>query len=581
MKMKKLLISCSTLAFAAIIILCSAFALDDDVFDIEEAAPGEADGYIFKLEDESKSDPAEQSDSVSHIVDDVYLADTVEDIQDIYNASDIEYIEPNYYLSLSAAPNDTYYPQQQGYMDLINAEYYWSNGNTGQGAKIAVIDSGLATNHSDIDYSRVITGYNYIDNNTDTSDSISHGTMVTGIIAATRNNGIGIAGLLNGVSVIPLKITNSADQIPLNYVLKAIDDAVNEYDADVINMSLGTSSVSISLEESINSAVDNNVIVVAAAGNDAQNGNPVYYPAAYPNVVSVGSVGTNGTISADSTHNSGVTVTAPGESIFSTHPNGIAYGSGTSFAAPFVSAMAAAAKSQWGSASTPANFQSLLQSTVTDAGASGYDEYYGYGIINLQTLATALKYDDLLGHWGYSYAIEATDLGLFEGTAYRTFDPDIPMTRAMFATALGRLYEKTTNTTIPDSYPSYADTSGDDGSWYYKYVAWGTENGILEGYGDNLFGPHDPLTREQAAAIMYRYATVFLGDSTPIDTSVLSSYSDSQSISNWAVTPLAWSVTNNIIIGMDPTTLSPQGSALRIQSATIIVRYCDVFNLYS
>lgn len=280
-----------------------------------------------------------------------------------------------------------------------------------------------------------------------------------------------------------------------------------------------------------------------------------------------------------SQHNSSVYVTAPGVSIVSTTINdNYARGSGTSYAAPFVTAMAAAAKAQWGDSLTTARFQKLLQCCATDKGAAGYDEYYGHGIINLHSFAVAMGYDDLLDHWGYSYAISATDLGLFEGTAPRTFSPDTNMSRAMFVTVLGRLYESKIGPTIANSTDPFTDT--EDNTWYSQYVSWAASNGIVDGYSATCFGPNDSITREQAAAIMYRFSTTYLGAGS-VNSSALMSYSDNQAVSDWAVNPMAWAVSNGIIQGTSSTTLSPQGSALRAQSATIIVRYCTFSGILS
>ena len=106
------------------------------------------------------------------------------------------------------------------------------------------------------------------------------------------------------------------------------------------------------------------------------------------------------------------------------------------------------------------------------------------------------------------------------------------------------------------------------GSWYEAAVNWASENGIVNGYSAEKFGPNDPITREQLAAILYRYKTGVASS----ELQAISSFSDAGDISDWAADAMAWCVAEGIINGVTETTLEPQGRATRAQVATMLMR---------
>ena len=114
------------------------------------------------------------------------------------------------------------------------------------------------------------------------------------------------------------------------------------------------------------------------------------------------------------------------------------------------------------------------------------------------------------------------------------------------------------------------DGSGD---WYAGGVAWASANGIVTGYGDGRFGPNDPITREQMAAILYRYAG-FAGQSTAGQAD-LSGYTDAGQVSPYAAEAMGWAADRGLITGVSADTLAPGGSATRAQVATILMRFCQ------
>ena len=166
-------------------------------------------------------------------------------------------------------------------------------------------------------------------------------------------------------------------------------------------------------------------------------------------------------------------------------------------------------------------------------------------------------------HEGIDYAIQQ---GLMNGTSSTTFEPGSTTTRGMIVTILHRL-----EGTPAAAAPSFQDVA--DGQWYTDAVAWAAANGIVTGYDANTFGPMDPITREQMAAILYRYAAYKGCDVSGL--ADLYSFTDAGSVSAYAETAMAWAVDAGLITGMTETTLVPQGSATRAQASTILMRYCE------
>ena len=166
-------------------------------------------------------------------------------------------------------------------------------------------------------------------------------------------------------------------------------------------------------------------------------------------------------------------------------------------------------------------------------------------------------------HDGVHWALEES---VMNGTSKTAFAPNMPTTRAMIVTMLWRM----------EGSPEAADSGFTDleaGSWYETAVNWAAENEIVKGYSETKFGPMDPITREQLATILLRYAQFkgSAGEDYAVD---LSGYEDAGSISDWAAEGMNWCVASGIITGMTETTLEPAGSATRAQVATMLFRYC-------
>ena len=180
----------------------------------------------------------------------------------------------------------------------------------------------------------------------------------------------------------------------------------------------------------------------------------------------------------------------------------------------------------------------------------------------------AKQFTDVNLHSWYHAAVDyAVENQLMNGVSKDKFDPDGSTTRAMLAAILYRMEQ---SPKVTGKNP-FRDVKADQ--WYTDAVLWASTNGIVKGYGDGRFGPMDTLTREQLAVMLQRYAKL-----KGLDTSKaadLSAYADANSISAWALDAMRWAKTEGLITGRTETTLAPQGSAKRAETAAILMRYLE------
>lgn len=312
--------------------------------------------------------------------------------------------------SVTNPVNDKYFKDQYG-LTALNIPAAW-NISTGKNTTIAIIDSGVDFAHGDLK-NKILSGYdafgrkegakggnasklNYI------SATYKHGSHVAGIAAAEANNSKGIAGVAPDAKILPVAIfpgipdlfktsQKNPDGSDVT-VVSAIADGIvwaTDHKADVINMSLGVWEPSITLEKAVQYALDHNVSVVVAAGNEKLVDNRRNYLAAINGVIAVGATDASNNIAPFSNTADYVTVAAPGVDIISTTPS-ILYlkeyrkMSGTSMATPHVAGVVALMKSKFGEKATPSWIKERLQKTATDLGAIGRDDFYGSGLVNAQ-----------------------------------------------------------------------------------------------------------------------------------------------------------------------------------------------------
>jgi len=259
----------------------------------------------------------------------------------------------------------------------------WSLTTGDSSVVVAVVDSGVQSNHPDL--GTLVAGYDFVNNDSDPSDDEGHGTAIAGIIAAQGNNGIGIAGVCWKCQIMPVKVIGSDGSGTDSAVANGIIWAANN-GADVINLSLGGPSYSRTLADAVSYAQAKNVVVVAAAGNDGRDAPS--YPAADSGVISVGAVDESDNRYGWSNYGSWVQVDAPG----CTNSTGLSSSyvnfCGTSAAAPFVSGLAGLARSYNLSAAASSVVNAIEQKAQSLTSGSSVN-----GLINakdtLQAIASA------------------------------------------------------------------------------------------------------------------------------------------------------------------------------------------------
>ena len=299
----------------------------------------------------------------------------------------VEYAEPNYILATQeTVPNDPDYTRQWG-LAAIGASDAWDIQTGNADIIIGLIDTGVDLDHPDLQ-GKISAGWDFVNNDGDPQDDNGHGTHVAGIMAATANNGIGITGVSWGARIMPVKVLDASGSGSYADVAAGILYAV-DHGAKVINLSLGGTSPSITLEEAVNYAADHGVVMVASAGNRGTTG--VTYPAKYPNTIAVGAVDSNMSLASFSSQGPEVDLVAPGIDIYSTLlDNSYGLKNGTSMAAPFVSGAAALLLSANG-ANTNNEIVAALENSTQDLGSPGLEIAFGFGLIQVDK---ALIYDN-------------------------------------------------------------------------------------------------------------------------------------------------------------------------------------------
>lgn len=277
-------------------------------------------------------------------------------------------------------------------LDVIGMKESWYWNAEGKGTRIAVIDSGVDAAHPDL-RGHIIAEENLcvssetgeVENPTDVMDIVGHGTAVASIVAAGINDGCGMAGI-SSADLVSLRVYDTSSNAAS--IALAIYAAVDDYQCDVINLSLGTPKDVDFLRNAVEYALSHNVILVAASGNHSDgHGDALRYPASYDGVISVGSVNRDGSYYSGAAANDGVKVAAPGVSIYAaTLKNTWKMQTGTSFACPQVAGAAAVLRGIENTLS-PAEYLALIRETATDTEETGWDKKTGYGIIHIKKMA--------------------------------------------------------------------------------------------------------------------------------------------------------------------------------------------------
>lgn len=310
----------------------------------------------------------------------------------------VTHVEDSAVFTTLLRPSDPSFGNQVG-LTNVSATDAWDYETGSPTVRIAVIDTGVNGLHEDL-YGRVIEGYDFvadhpIGRNVD-SDDHGHGTAVASVAAAQGNNSVGMAGLTWNADVMPIKALDSNGFGTTREVVLGIRYAIERH-ANIIVMSIGSSSPSALLEQAINDAWAAGILVVAAAGNDGAVGSTLLYPAQYEHTLSVGA--TNGNDGRASFSNVGpaLDVMAPGVGV-TVALDGGGYGtsSGTSLAAPFVAGTAALLKSRHPGLN-PDQLLAAIRGTadkVAGLGGAEHTNQFGYGRLNTAAALRSVTGDD-------------------------------------------------------------------------------------------------------------------------------------------------------------------------------------------
>ncbi len=341
-----------------------------------------------------------------------------EDMADFFERHEyILYAELNYCVRAAFTPDDKLYSYQWNLENTVTGgirmNEAWAIEEGDPNVVVAVVDTGVAyenyggyTQAPDLAQTRFVPGYDFVHDNNHPNDDNGHGTHVTGTIAQSTNNHIGVAGVAFRCSIMPVKVMDSEGISDVFTVSQGILFAVN-HGAHVINLSFGSAQPSKTLQNAVQTAYQRGVTVVAAAGNDGTDGNRPSYPAAYTDYcIAVGAVRYDLKRAPYSTKGSYISVVAPGGDVsvdqnadgypdgilqqtFQSNPNVFAYWffQGTSMAAPHVSGLAALLASH--GVTGPEKIRKTMETTARDLGPKGKDPEYGWGMIDAHAALVA------------------------------------------------------------------------------------------------------------------------------------------------------------------------------------------------
>ncbi|MBT2571240.1 S8 family serine peptidase [Planococcus sp. ISL-110] len=299
-------------------------------------------------------------------------------MEELRARGDVEFVEPDYPIELAYTPNDPEFAGLQYHHQRIETSAAWKQTRGSAGVVVAVIDNGMDVLHAEL-AGQFVAPYDALKKKVGTISPGFHGTHVAGLIAGSADNGIWGAGVAPRTKIMPIDVFDDGGLGYTSDLIHGIEYAVAA-NVDIINLSLGSYYYSEALNQSIQQAHKQGIVIVAAAGNDGTRNS--HYPSSLANVISVGAVTSNDINSLFSNKGPTIDVTAPGTDIYSSLPNNL-FGplSGTSMAAPIVSGVAALIKADKPALSNK-EIEKLIFSSADDLGKVGRDDVYGHGRVN-------------------------------------------------------------------------------------------------------------------------------------------------------------------------------------------------------
>lgn len=319
----------------------------------------------------------------AHVVELPAGADEVAVMQAMKKDRRLKYVELDMAVTPAAIVSDPSFSKSWA-LQKIQTPSAWDT-TSGSGIIIAVLDTGVETSHPDL-AANMVPGWNFFDNNSNTSDPNGHGTAVAGAAAAVANNGAGSAGAAWGAKIMPVRIASPDAWAYWSTVAQGVYWAADN-GAKVVNISYNGVSGSSTVQAAAQYLRNKGGVAIVAAGNSGGLENI----AANDALLSVSATNESDVRTSFSSYGAYVDVSAPGINIYTPYRGGGYINAwGTSFSSPIVAATAAlmmSANSRLG----PADIDRILKSTSADLGVAGFDQYYGYGRVDASRAVAAAK----------------------------------------------------------------------------------------------------------------------------------------------------------------------------------------------
>lgn len=302
----------------------------------------------------------------------------------------LKFAEVDQRVSVSFTPNDPYYGSQW-HLAKIGASSAWDY-TQGAGVTIAILDTGVESTHPDL-AAQMVPGWNFYDNNVNTSDVHGHGTKVAGTAAASSNNNTGVGSVAGAAKIMPIRVSDATGYAYYSTIAQGLTWAADQ-GVRVANVSFDGVARSSAIQTAAQYMKDKGGLVVVGTGNNGINETI----AETTTMIPVSATNSNDAITSWSSFGNFVAVAAPGEGIWTTQTGGTYSAvNGTSFASPLTAGVVALMMA--GNSSLPnSQIEKLLFSTTIDLGSAGRDVYFGYGRVNaaaaVQAAVTATPDND-------------------------------------------------------------------------------------------------------------------------------------------------------------------------------------------
>ena len=296
-------------------------------------------------------------------------------VKALQSRPEVEFAElDSVYAPDSVVPNDPLFPNEW-HLQKISAPTAWSATTGSNIITVAILDTGVDSSHPDL-AAKVVPGWNFYDNNADTSDVYGHGTAVAGSAAASSNNGTGVSSVAWGCQIMPVRISRPDGYADTSTIASGLIWAA-DHGARVANISYAATGSSTVSSAASYFQTRGGVVTVSAGNSSIFDASPDN-----PYVLTVSATGSNDALASWSNTGNNIDVAAPGVGIYTTNRGG-GYGSwsGTSFSAPVVAGVAALVLSANPYLSA-AEVQGVLKQSADDLGPSGWDASYGWGRVN-------------------------------------------------------------------------------------------------------------------------------------------------------------------------------------------------------